>query len=239
MAGSKKRQSGSATSSDEQGQQVNGSANGLGEAATEATEQIQDQVVNLTQQIRQQANDQVLSQKDRVVDTLDTVALLLNQAGEQAQQQDKAMLAGYADKAAEQVAQWSDALRGQDASQLLEDTRQLARRQPMLFVGGALAAGFLGARFLRSSAQQETSTTPEGSVVPGGDLPPYDIDQPLDAGLGTSLDTPLTAASSSLTDMTPEEGGFLEDYEGAILEGDTSGAPSPTDADAAASPEKL
>jgi hypothetical protein len=37
--------------------------------------------------------------------------------------------------------------------------------------------------------------------------------------------------------MTPEEGGFLEDYEGAVLEGDNPDAPSVTDA--AASPERL
>jgi len=243
MAGSKNEKTGSATSSDEQDQQTNG----LGEAATEATQQIQDQVVNLTQQVRQQATDQMLSQKDRVVDTLDTVALLLNQAGEHAQQQDKAMLAGYADRAAEQVAQWSDALRGQDVPQLLEETRQFARRQPMLFVGGALAAGFLGARFFRSSAQQsqqpdqyQTDTAPQGSGALGADLPPYDIDQPVDAGLGTAGVTPLAADTPPLADMTtPEVGGVLEDYESAVLEGKNAGATSLADTDDFSTPERV
>lgn len=237
MAGSTQDQSASAPSGSDQRQQGSGSSESLGAAATGATEQIQEHVVNLTQQVRQQATDQLLSQKDRVVDALETVALLLHQAGEQAKQQDKAMLAGYVDRSAEQVTQWSDALREQDVTQLLEETRQLARRQPMLFVGGALAAGFLGARFLRSSAQQHTNTTSEVTAAPGGDVPPYDIDHPADGGLGTTLDTPLAAATSSLTAMTPEEGGFLEDYEGAVLEGDNPDAPSVTDA--AASPERL
>jgi hypothetical protein len=37
-------------------------------------------------------------------------------------------------------------------SELWKDAQQLARRQPELFVAGALAAGFLAGRFFKSSA---------------------------------------------------------------------------------------
>lgn len=51
-------------------------------------------------------------------------------------------------------------------SQLVDETKQLARRQPALFVGGALALGFLSVRFFKSSPQQDTATT--GQTTPGG-----------------------------------------------------------------------
>jgi hypothetical protein len=136
-----------------------GSASDLGEAVSEASEQMQEQVMNLTQQVRQQAGDQLATQKDRLADTLETVALLLHQASEHADLQDKAGLAGYVTKASGQVETWSETLRQRDASQLMEDTVQFARRQPMLFLSGALAAGFAGARFLRSSTQSPETTS--------------------------------------------------------------------------------
>jgi len=144
----------STASTDESAQNQSDAGNGLGETVTETAEQVQEQVMDLTEQVRQQASDQITTQKERLADTLDTVALLLRQAGEHADLQDKAGLAGYVGKASGQVSQWSEALRERDATQLIDDTVQYARRQPMVFLGGALAAGFAGARFLRSSAQK-------------------------------------------------------------------------------------
>ncbi|MGR3503690.1 hypothetical protein [Pseudaestuariivita sp.] len=42
-------------------------------------------------------------------------------------------------------------VRGQDAQDLVHDVQQFARRNPLLFLGGAVAAGFVAARFLKSS----------------------------------------------------------------------------------------
>jgi hypothetical protein len=126
--------------------------------------------MDLTQQVRQQAGDQLATQKDRLADTLETVALLLHQASEHADLQDKASLAGYVNKASGQVGNWSESLRERDASQLMDDTVQFARRQPMLFLSGALAAGFAGARFLRSTAQPR-ETTSNGTSGESGSAP--------------------------------------------------------------------
>lgn len=184
----------------------------LGAAATEASEQIQDQVTGLTQQVRQQATDTLVSQKERLADTLDTVTLLLHQAGEHAELKDKAMLSGYVDKASGQLGQWSETLREREVTQLLDDTVQFARRQPMLFFSGALAAGFAGARFLRSSTQEpETTSTRAADVEPATtDVPKYDSDQ---AAFNSAL-----ASENSLPDS--DVGDFVEDYKAATLEGD-------------------
>ncbi|MDQ3654696.1 MAG: hypothetical protein M3457_06415 [Chloroflexota bacterium] len=221
MAGSKNTST--STASNNRSEQDHSNSNvDLGAAATEASEQIQDQVSGLTHQVRQQATDQLVSQKERLVDTLDTVALLLHQAGEHADLQDKAMLTGYVNKASGQLGQWSETLRERDVAQLLDDTVQFARRQPMLFFSGALAAGFAGARFLRSSTQQpETTSTPATDGESGTtDVPPYDSDQ---AAFNAALAAGNTSSEASMTtqaDQQPEAGDFVEDYTAASLEGD-------------------
>lgn len=231
MAASKKTQG---TSTEDRakdvGESVNdlGSAAGeLGSAAADLGQQAQQQVVNLTQQVREQATSQLTSQKEQAVDTLETVALLLHQAGEHAQQQDKALVANYVDKAAQQVSSFSESLAQQDVSQILETTKQYARREPMLFVGGALAAGFLGARFLRSSSQQsEESPEISGSTElvaiedTSADLPAYDIDQTSTASSGSLLGSTSPSPSDA---MTPDATGFMDDYESAVLENDAFG----------------
>lgn len=250
MAGSKKTKG---TSMNEQGQNLSESVEDLGATAAELGEEAKEQVGNLTEKVREQATDQVMSQKEQVVETLETVALLLHQAGEHAHQQDKELLATYVDKAAGQVAQWSETLEQQDMTQLAQGVAQFARRQPMLFVGGALTAGFFGARFFRSSAQQAEqsqqgsqnqqggqeqslpSTTPLPDVDYGGsELPPYDV-----AAADVVLDVPTDVDTTLDTGMTPEVGGVLEDYEAVIIEDDDLGLISESDLDDLTSPEKL
>ncbi|MBA2469774.1 MAG: hypothetical protein H0V37_10295 [Chloroflexia bacterium] len=236
MAGSKKTSASAAKSSNGQGSETSEADIDLGAAASEVTEQIQDQVTGLTQQVRQQASEQLVTQKERLVDTLDTVALVLHQAGEHADLQDKAMLTQYVDKASSQVSQWSDTLRERDMSQLLDDTVRYARRQPMLFFSGALAAGFAGARFFRSSAKQAETTPANGTVPDSGvaasdtaldtdesaanDIPRFESDQAaFDSALGAA-NSPLDTDMSMQTDREPEFGDFVEDYKAATQEGD-------------------
>lgn len=219
MSGSEKKQSSSISSAGDQTSHDTGAD--LGAAATETKDQIKEQVGGLTDQVRQQATHQISSQKDRVVETLDTVALLLRQAGEHATKDDKAMLAGYVDRASERVGQWSEKLRDEDATQLLEETKQLARREPLLFFSGALAAGFVASRFLRSSAQQveqapqDDSST--GSQTPGSGGSAADRETSSPAFNDAALDTPLAADMALESEMTPEGGSFADDDDAVTL----------------------
>lgn len=227
MTPSKKAQD---TSTEDRSQDVGESIEDLGTAAADLGSEAKEQVSNLTDQVRQQATSQITSQKEQLVDTLETVALLLHQAGEHAQHQDKALIANYVDKAAQQVTTLSETLGQQDLTQVVQTTKDFARREPMLFVSGALAAGFLGARFLRSSTQRAQEMSQEQSTNGGGvsadasdlttELPAYDIDQTSSA----SSEGYLGATSPAPTDtMTPGETGLVEDYESAVLEGDALG----------------
>jgi hypothetical protein len=223
----------------------------LGATAAEAGQEVKQQVVDLGQQVRQQATDQIVAQKDRAAEALETVALLLHQAGEHAQQQDKAAIAQYVDKAADQVETWSTALREQDASQLVETTQQFARRQPLAFLGGALALGFAGVRFFRSSASQAqpteqtpatgqtgTSTDDDMGVVNGDAVDrAADLnvgDRPLDVGLSLPDDwaSDLDGERTDFTEATaagdlPGETPVLEDLADEALIDDAYGASDP------------
>jgi hypothetical protein len=64
-------------------------------------------------------------------------------------------LAELMDRAAEQVDRASDYLYENEVKDLVRDLEGFARRRPALFVGGSLAAGFLLARFLKSSGERE------------------------------------------------------------------------------------
>jgi ElaB/YqjD/DUF883 family membrane-anchored ribosome-binding protein len=204
---------------------VGESVENLGAATADLGSEAREQVVNLTDQVRQQATSQLTSQKERAVDTLETVALLLHQAGEHAHQQDKALIADYVDKAAQQVSSFSESLGQQDVTQIVQTTKDFARREPMLFVGGALAAGFLGARFLRSSAQQAEQAGQGQSTNGSGqyadfnenatELPAYDIDQTSSASSESLLGATSPAPGD---DMTPDTTDFMKDYETAVME---------------------
>jgi ElaB/YqjD/DUF883 family membrane-anchored ribosome-binding protein len=214
------------TSTADRSQHVGESVQELGTAAADLGEEARAQVTSLTQQVRQQATNQLNAQKERVVDTLETASLLLHQAGEHAQQQDNALLATYVEKAAQHVGTFTESLAQQDVTQIVQTTKDFARREPMLFVGGALAVGFLGARFLRSSSQQAQQPSQDQAPNDGPsaavsdvtpELPAYDIDQTSTASSASILGTTYPAPSG--TD-TPEATGFVEDYESAVQEND-------------------
>lgn len=154
--GSKKNASGNSNKKDKE-QQTENLGEEIGNAASEASETVQGAASDLTQNFRQQITGQITEQQKRAVDALETVALLFQQAGEHARKEENETIANYADRAAEQIEKLSHTIGDREVDQLVSETKQLAQKQPGLFVGGALAAGFLAARFLRSSSQEQES----------------------------------------------------------------------------------
>jgi hypothetical protein len=63
----------------------------------------------------------------------------------------QATVARVAQSAADGLERLSGNLRNKDLDTLVRDAESLARRQPVLFFGAAVAAGFLAMRFLKSS----------------------------------------------------------------------------------------
>ncbi|MBV9358589.1 MAG: hypothetical protein JO023_24015 [Chloroflexi bacterium] len=130
-------------------------------------DQAQQTAGQVTGQATEQATSQLENQKGRLVDTLVTVSQALRQTGQQLNQQEQGTVAGYVERTAEQVDRTTNYLRSHEVRELLADTQDLARREPALFLAGALALGFVGARFLMSSGQRRQQALPAAGGTSG------------------------------------------------------------------------
>jgi hypothetical protein len=73
--------------------------------------------------------------------------------------------ARYFDRAAGQVEDLAQALRERRWGELIGDIEDVARRQPVLFVVGAVAVGFLAGRFLALSPRRQEAAPAPGAAV--------------------------------------------------------------------------
>jgi hypothetical protein len=105
--------------------------------------------------VRHTAATQLTTQKMRATDALSNVAAALRQSSQPLRDNNQAMLADYAGKAADQLEQFSTRFRERDVAELMDDAKRFARQQPALFVGAAFAAGVVVARFLKSSPEAQ------------------------------------------------------------------------------------
>lgn len=95
----------------------------------------------------QAVDERVQSQKGRVVQNLSSVASALrgtNRAASEVQP--------YIERAAQEVERVSGYLRDRSLSDILRDVEGFARREPALFLGGAIALGLVGGRFLKATS---------------------------------------------------------------------------------------
>lgn len=126
---------------------------------TEAVGQVQDTVVGLkdqvTTQVKEQASTQLATRLESVTGTLDMASKLLRTAGDTVRDQEKPGVADTITGVADRLETWSSSIREQDVDKLLDETKQLAQKQPLLFVAGAATLGFVGARFFSSSAKKQ------------------------------------------------------------------------------------
>lgn len=122
-----------------------GAAASVKDAAGGAAGQAKEQAASLAGQVKDKALAAVSDQKEGVADRIDDLAQAVHKSGEQfAGQQD--WIAGAIERGAAELGSLASSLRENDLGSLLEQVKTLARRQPALFVGASLAAGFAVAR---------------------------------------------------------------------------------------------
>lgn len=126
-------------------------ANDAKKAVSSATDEVKSQVNELTNVAQEQTTQFLGEQKDMAASRIEGVAHALRQAGQELAGRDEGTLAQYTDSLAGQLDNFSSTLRNREIGSLIDDARQLAHRQPELFVAGALAAGFVLGRFFKSS----------------------------------------------------------------------------------------
>lgn len=112
---------------------------------------------------KQQAKSMVEERKAQTADSLETFAETFRESGQKLRDRDERQLASYTERTADQVEQFSNYLRTKDTDEMLDDIEMFARRQPEVFVGGAVALGLLAARFLKSSGRRRRGTSDRSS----------------------------------------------------------------------------
>jgi hypothetical protein len=107
----------------------------------------------ITDRLKQDGKQKIESGKRTAADQIDQVAQALSRAGEELNQS-QPTLANYAGQIASTVSNFATRLRDGNMDDLVSDTRELARRNPGLFLLGGVAFGFALSRFLKASAEQ-------------------------------------------------------------------------------------
>lgn len=97
-------------------------------------------------------------QTHRAADQLTGVAHALHSAADQLKDENSGTAARYAGQAAERVEEVADLIRNSTVDDVVDRVEGFARRQPELFLGAAFAAGFLFARFVKSSGERRSQS---------------------------------------------------------------------------------
>jgi plasmid stabilization system protein ParE len=134
-------------------------------AAEQAIGTAQQGVRRVGEQVREAAESLLQEQKDRMADAVHGLADALRQTAHTLEREENVAVARYADQAAAQIDRLSENLRNRQLRDLLANVENLARRQPSLFMAGAVAAGFVIGRVLARPADNAAS----GYAMTGGE----------------------------------------------------------------------
>jgi|GEM_PF-966067 len=119
----------------------------------------------ISERIKQDGRQKIESTKRSAAEQIEQVAHALSRAGEELNQS-QPTLANYASQFASSVSTLATRLRDGNLDELIDETRELARRNPTMFLAGGIALGFALSRFLKASGDEERgrySDTPLGA----------------------------------------------------------------------------
>src|SRR5579862_3977489 len=124
------------------------------QSASQVAQQVGRQASQIAQQAKSGAAQQFEQQRQNAAQTVDSVAQATGQFSQQLRQNNQWQIADFVDRAADQLQSVSSYMRAHDFNDMVDDANDFARRQPLLFLGGAVALGALAARFLKSSGSR-------------------------------------------------------------------------------------
>ncbi|MDW5375895.1 hypothetical protein R6258_03070 [Halomonas sp. HP20-15] len=151
----------------------------------EAKEKGRETVDKVRNAARMKAEGMFDEQKWMFADHVERTSTVLRQMAKGFEEQDQRYFSVYAHNIARCTDALSQRLREQDLGSLVNQVQRYSQRQPAIFLGGAIAAGFFLARFLNSSQQHNAANTSQAGN-PGG---PSGT-----TGYGTTSGTPNTSA---------------------------------------------
>lgn len=107
----------------------------------------------LKEEARQRATSTMEQQKRMLADQTGKLATAIYRMAEELDNQGQPYFSGYANNIARCTDTLSERLRERDIKTLVTQIEGYTRRQPSLFIAGAVAVGFLFTRFMRSSSE--------------------------------------------------------------------------------------
>lgn len=127
-------------------------ASNMKESASTASRAMKEQASEFASDVGHELSRTAEEQKARGVAVIRGFARAMTSAATELENQSP-QVAAYVRDAAHKVIGLSEKIGQRDVTELAKAARELARSQPLLFIGGAVAAGFVLARFLMSSAK--------------------------------------------------------------------------------------
>lgn len=122
--------------------------------AAAASAAAQRQVGRLGEQMRDAAQSLIDEQKERMAAAVHDIADVLRRTADTLERENKVTAAHYAGRVAAQVDRFSATVREREFGEMVASTEDFARRQPALFIAGAVAAGFVIGRLLARPRQR-------------------------------------------------------------------------------------
>lgn len=115
----------------------------------------------LMEQAKSTATTQANSQKQRAAEGLTSAADAIRQVSDK-MRQDQPALANATAMAADRTQDIARYLQQTDVNDMIRGVEDFARRQPLLFLGGAFAIGLIGSRFLKATSSGQQGQLPRG-----------------------------------------------------------------------------
>jgi hypothetical protein len=119
------------------------------------------QAADLWDETRQKTRSALGEQKQAAASGIGDLAGALRNAARDVDDNQQEMLGRVVHSAADGLDRLSSTLRNKDVGTLVQDVESFARRQPAVFFGVAIAAGFLAVRFLKSESSSPSFDRPQ------------------------------------------------------------------------------
>ena len=162
----------------------------LGRRAAAMGDEVKNQGARVARKVRREAERRADGARSAVADEIDQVASAIHGACEELRGGSTAEKTMH--WAAGQLERTAERIRSQDASELVNELGNFARRNPSMFLGGAALLGFAVSRFAKASARRHDERSGHSPDL----APDLAADFPDRFGASESQGQPFTGANS-------------------------------------------
>ena len=138
------------------------------EQGSAAVEEIKTVAQSAAREAQEAGRDFVHEQKENLAQKVDKFAEAVRAASERLRNEEGNVLAGPAQKAAEQLEAMSSYLREKEPADFLDDLESFTRRRPEVVFGGLFVMGLAAARFVKASRKRPRRAGPPEPVGDAG-----------------------------------------------------------------------